>query len=190
MVASFSAFERALSQRPISLWLARKTLDNNNKIQESSALPEPSQNAQRAGATMLELFKAPAPVGVVETMARRLSPPATASLNGVIDGGKARCDVGGTHSPATSPTRLEVPRRATRPLAVSEMYVHALPARSRSPQLMKSADSRSFGRRGCIQWFNNGMASMVLALSLSILSLSIGTHSVARKRTQTIPGSF
>jgi hypothetical protein len=39
MVAPLRAFERALSQRPISLWLARKTLDNNNKIRESSALP-------------------------------------------------------------------------------------------------------------------------------------------------------
>ena len=100
MVAPLRAFERALSQRPISLLLARKTLDNNNKIRESSALPEPSQRAQRAGATMLELFIAPAPVGVVETMARRLSSPATASFDGVIDGGKSRCGLGGTPSPA------------------------------------------------------------------------------------------
>ena len=84
---------------------------------------------------MLELFIAPAPVGVVETMARRLSSPATASFDGVIDGGKSRCGLGGTPSPASSPMCLEVPRRAPRPLAVAGECLPPLPAGSRPSQL-------------------------------------------------------
>jgi hypothetical protein len=100
MVAPLSAFERALSQRPISLWLARKTLDNNNKIRESSALPEAKSKTRKRGSDNAGAFIAPAPAGVMQTMARLLSSPATASFDGVIDGGKSRCGLGGTPSPA------------------------------------------------------------------------------------------
>ena len=82
---------------------------------------------------------APAPVGVVQTTARRLSPPATASLNGVTDGDKSRCCLGGSPSPETSPTHLEVPRRAPRPLAVARECLPPLPAGSRPSHLMKTA---------------------------------------------------
>jgi hypothetical protein len=127
MVAPLRAFERALSQRPISLLLARKTLDNNNKIRESSALPEPSQNAQRAGATMLELFNAPAPVCAVETMVWRLSIPKTASLDGVMDEKNARCISSNRASKASSPTRLELPRRTLWPPDVVCEHIPPLP---------------------------------------------------------------
>jgi hypothetical protein len=100
MVAPLRAFERALSQRPISLLLARKTLDNNNKIRESSASPEAKSKTRKRGSDNAGAFIAPAPAGVMQTMARLLSSPATASFDGVIDGGKSRCGLGGTPSPA------------------------------------------------------------------------------------------
>ena len=69
MVAPLRAFERALSQRPISLLLARKTLDNNNKIRESSALPEAKSKTRKRGSDNAGAFYARGAVAAVQSMA-------------------------------------------------------------------------------------------------------------------------
>jgi hypothetical protein len=90
MVTSPAPLNARTVRADLAVAREKNTRINNNKIRESSALQEPSQKAQRAGGHNAGAFIAPAPVGVVETMARRLSPPATASLIGVIDGGNDR----------------------------------------------------------------------------------------------------
>ena len=66
-----------------------------------------------------------APVAAVQSMARLLSPAASASSGGVIDVGDLRCAVGRSPSPATSPSCIELPRKAPGPLAI--VYECALP---------------------------------------------------------------
>jgi hypothetical protein len=76
---------------------------------------------------MLELFNAPAPVCAVETMVWRLSIPKTASLDGVMDEKNARCISSNRASKASSPTRLELPRRTLWPPDVVCEHIPPLP---------------------------------------------------------------
>ena len=112
------AFERAHSQSRSRCGSREKHSDNNNKIRERSALQEPSQIERGGGSDNAGAFYAPAPVVVVQPITRRLYSTATALFDGVIDGESLSCSLGRYLSPASSPTSMELPRRAPGPLTL------------------------------------------------------------------------
>ena len=126
----------------------------------------------------------------LQTTARQLSPPATTSFIGVINGDSSGCALGGTPSPSTSPTRLEVPQRAHRPLAVACECALPVPAGPHPSQLTQNTDASSFCRCGLFQWSFRGLAPTLSSALHYVCSPCFAAHFFPRSVTHTIRGSL
>ena len=133
---------------------------------------------------------APAGVAGIQSTARWLSLLASAFFDSVIDGNNSRCGVGRHLSPSTSMTFVELPRRASRPLAVLCRYDPRSPPGPHHSQLMNDTDSCLFCRRGSRQWSMCGMSVARLHAQVHIPWSSMVSCENAQYHYCVIRGAF